>query len=189
MDNYIQLINDAVKWLHKGGIIAYPTEAVYGLGCDPFNYNTVSQLSTIKKRSMKKGFILIASEWKQVEFLTEPIDSRMLARVFDTWPGPLTWTFPISKKAPNWIIGQHLTIAIRVTAHPLAKLLCQQFGGPLISTSANQKGNPPIRDVKILRMVFGKKIRKILEDSSGSSPPSKRPTQIRDVITGKILRY
>ena len=189
MDDYIRSINDAAKWLRRGGIIAYPTEAVYGLGCDPFNYNTVAQLSTIKKRSMKKGFILIASEWKQVELLTEPIDPRTLARVFETWPGPLTWTFPISKKAPDWVIGQHPTIAIRITAHPLAKLLCQRFGGPLISTSANQKGNTPIRDIKILRMIFGKKIRKILEDPSDSSLLSKRPTQIRDVITGKILRH
>ena len=189
MNDYIQSINDAAQWLHKGEVIAYPTESVYGLGCDPFNHNTVVQLLTIKKRSMRKGFILIASEWKQVEPLTEPIDDRTLARVFDTWPGPLTWTFPISKKAPNWVIGQNLTIAIRVTAHPIAKLLCQKFGGPLISTSANQAGAPPIRDVKVLRMVFGKKIHKILEGPPISSSPLNRPTQIRDAITGDILRY
>ena len=185
MDDYTQSINDAVKCLRQGGVIAYPTEAVYGLGCDPFNHDSVAQLLTIKKRSIKKGFILIASEWKQVELLIEPIDPKALARVFDTWPGSFTWTFPASKEAPHWITGQHSTIAIRISAHPIAKLLCQRFAGPLISTSANQEGEPPIRDVKILHMVFGNKIDKILEGPLGLT---HRPTSIREAITGEIVR-
>ena len=186
MNNYIQLINDAIKQLQQGQIIAYPTEAIYGLGCDPFNHNAVTQLLMIKKRSVKKGFILIASEWKQVALLIKPIDPKTLARVFETWPGPFTWTFPASKAVPYWVSGEHSSIAIRITTHPIAKLLCQQFGGPLISTSANQENNLPIRNIKILRMVFGNKIDKILEGPIG---PLHRPTSIRNSITGKIFRY
>ena len=188
MNSYIQsvIINDAIKQLQQGQIIAHPTESVYGFSCDPFNHDAVTQLLMIKKRSVKKGFILIASEWKQVKLLTKPIDPKALERAFRTWPGPFTWTFPASEVVPYWIIGKYSSIAIRITAHPIAKLLCQKFGGPIISTSANQEDNLPICDIKTLRMMFGNKIDKIIEGPIGLL---SRPTSIRDPITGKVFRY
>ena len=185
MDDFTQSINDVVAELRLGSIIAYPTEAVYGLGCDPFNHNAVTQLLMLKKRSLEKGFILIASTWKQVASLTQPIDPKALARVFQSWPGPFTWVFPASSKVPSWIRGKHPTTAIRVTDHPIAKLLCHRFGGPIVSTSANREGENPIRNVRMFRMIFGKQINKILEGPLGLS---HRPTEIRDAITGEVLR-
>ncbi|MFW0072974.1 MAG: L-threonylcarbamoyladenylate synthase [Coxiella-like endosymbiont] len=185
MDDFIQSINDAVTELRQGGIIAYPTESVYGLGCDPFNHNAVTQLLILKKRPLEKGFILIASAWKQVATLTQPIDPKSLARIFQSWPGPVTWVFPASSEAPSWIRGKHPTIAIRLTDHLIAKLLCYRFGGPIVSTSANRKWEQPIRNVRILRMIFGNQINRILEGPIG---PSCRPTEIRDAITGEVLR-
>lgn len=185
MDDFTQSINDAVAELRQGGIVAYPTEAVYGLGCDPFNHNTVTQLLMLKKRSLEKGFILIASTWEQVAPLTQPIALKALARVFQSWPGPFTWVFPASSEVPSWIRGKHPTIAIRVTDHPIAKVLCHRFGGPIVSTSANREVEHPIRNVRMLHTVFGNQISRILEGPLGSS---QRPTEIRDTITGEVLR-
>ena len=186
MDNYTRsIINKAVEALRQGRVIAYPTESVYGLGCDPFNPHAVTQILTLKNRSIKKGFILIASEWKQIAALTQPLDPKILAQVFRTWPGPVTWIFPATAEVPYWLRGDRATIAIRVTAHPLARLLCFHFGGPIVSTSANLERQPLVRDVKMLRVIFGNKINIILEAALGAS---KRPTEIRDVITAEVLR-
>ncbi|QHG92386.1 tRNA threonylcarbamoyladenosine biosynthesis protein RimN [Coxiella endosymbiont of Amblyomma sculptum] len=178
-------VKEAAEALKRGKVIAYPTEAVYGLGCDPFNFYSVTQLLLLKNRSIKKGFILIASEWKQAEFLIRSLDPKRLSRVFSTWPGPTTWIFPTKSTAPYWIHGCHTTIAIRITAHPLSRLLCSYFGKPIISTSANFEGNSPIQDIKTLEETFGDKIDVILKGPLGSSA---RPTEIRDAVTGKILR-
>jgi L-threonylcarbamoyladenylate synthase len=175
----------AINCLHAGGVIAYPTEAVYGLGCDPFNADAVTRLLQIKHRSIKKGFILIASDWKQIQFLVEPIDPQKLVRVFASWPGPITWVFPATTEVPYWVRGEHTSIAVRVTAHPLAKALCEQYGKPLISTSANLDGYPPVRDARTLQMTFGDKLDLILPGQLGNS---RRPTEIRDAITGEIIR-
>lgn len=185
MDSYTQSIKLTVEALRQGKVIAYPTEAVYGLGCDPFNLHAVTQILSLKNRSIKKGFILIASEWKQVESFTKPLDPKIIAHVFSTWPGPITWIFPATNEVPYWVTGDHNTVAIRVTAHPLARLICRHFGGAIISTSANLEGQPPMRDLKMLRITFGKKIDVILEGTLGTS---KRPSEIRDAISGAILR-
>ena len=133
-------IDFAVKCLKQGKVIAYPTEAVYGLGCDPDNVDAVSRILQIKHRALDKGFILIASSWEQIQPLVMYLTPDLLTRVFATWPGPITWLFPASKQVPAWIRGNHDSVAVRVTAHPIARALCEQFGGPLISTSCNIAG-------------------------------------------------
>lgn len=178
-------LTDAVRCLQTGGVIAYPTEAIYGLGCDPFNSEAVTRLLQIKHRSIKKGFILIASAWEQIESLVEPIDPKALARVFASWPGPVTWIFPATAEVPFWVRGEHTTVAVRVTAHPLANALCTAFGKPLISTSANLDNFPPIRDARTLQMTFGNKLDLILSGPLGNS---YRPTEIRDARSGEIVR-
>lgn len=178
-------IDQAVSCLKEGGVIAYPTEAVYGFGCDPFNVDAVGRLLQIKNRSIKKGFILIASHWDQVQFLLQPIDPKALAQVFASWPGPYTWVFPATNDVPFWLRGDHTTLAVRITAHPVAKNLCDAYGGALISTSANQDGQPPIRDSRMLQMTFANDIDLIVEGALGDAT---RPTMIRDAITGEHLR-
>lgn len=178
-------LDEAVICLHKGGVVAYPTEAVYGLGCDPFNVDGITRLLQIKHRSISKGFILIASAWEQLEHFVEPIDPQALAHVFSTWPGPFTWAFPASKEVPSWIRGDHTTIAVRVTNHPIASALCERFDGAIVSTSANVEGHPPMRDEKMLEMALGDEIDKILPGKVGGA---MRPTEIRNAITGEVIR-
>ena len=119
-----ELSAEAVAALRAGGVIAYPTEAVFGLGCDPFNRTAVEQLCLLKQRQMDQGLILIAETFSQVEDFIAPIDNAALQRVHNSWPGPYTWVFPCSARAPKWITGTHSTIALRVTAHPIAAALC-----------------------------------------------------------------
>ena len=178
-------IERAVTCLNDGGVIAYPTEAVYGFGCDPFNVDAISKLLTIKRRSLDKGFILIASSWDQLESLVQPIQPRNLQRIMDSWPGPHTWVFPANPEVPKWLTGKHETLAIRVSNHPIVRALCQQYEGAIISTSANVEGSPPARDYRTVTMSFGDALDYIVEGKVGDQ---LKPTDIRDAVTGELIR-
>lgn len=175
----------ALKYLKQGKLIAYPTEAVYGLGCDPFNQQAVYQLLSLKQRSVNKGLILVASNWQQIIDLIKPIPPKVRQVVELSWPGPVTWVFPASEKVPPWIRGQHETIALRISSHPIIQLLCNQFEQPIVSTSANVEGQPPARDAATVITQFANKIDYLIAGELGGA---SRPTEIRDAITGKILR-
>jgi len=182
-------IDQAVKCLRKGKVIGYPTEFIYGLGCDPFNLDAVSQILQIKHRPIDKGFILIASQYQQIEPLIEPIAPPMLTTVLSTWPGPTTWIFPAKPEVPHWIRGSHKTVAVRVSNQPVVKMICEQFGRPIVSTSANIEGQPPITNFRIMQINFSKSLCAILSGQtfhSGETPP--KPTQILDAMTGEIIR-
>jgi L-threonylcarbamoyladenylate synthase len=180
-----ELIDHAAAVVRNGGIIAYPTEAVYGLGCDPFNEEAVKRLLTIKHRPLEKGLILIANSWDILEPLVQTIEPIALASAKATWPGPFTWVFPANKKTPNWVCGPHHTIAVRVTAHPIARTLCAALNAPLVSTSANLANHPALRDAASVEHVFTGKIDYIL---TGDVDRNSHPTEIRDVLTGNFLR-
>ena len=174
----------SIKLLNQGKIIAYPTEAVYGLGCDPFNEEAVNKLKQLKDRKPSQGFILIAASWSQVQDLCEPIPDEKMKLVNETWPGPTTWIFPATKKAPQWVCSNK-TIAIRITDHPLAKALCNEFGGPIVSTSANPANKTPAKTAKEVKSYFKNTVDYILEGELGTL---SNPTQIRDALTGNIFR-
>ncbi len=178
-------ILQAISTLKIGGIIAYPTEAVYGLGCDPYNQQAVTNLLQLKQRDTDKGLILLLNNWEQVWQLTTIIENTLQQRLRDTWPGAITWLLPANKQVPIWIKGEHNTVAIRMTAHPLAKQLCQQWGKPLVSSSANIAQRQPTTSVAELKQQFPTGIDYILEGSLGDLT---KPTEIRDLLTGKIIR-
>jgi len=178
-------INEAIATLHCGGIIAYPTEGVYGLGCDPFNKQAVYTLCAIKARSIDKGLILIAAEWAQLQHLILPISAKRLSVVQASWPGPITWVFPASSHAPRWICGKHASIALRITQHAMARTLCEQFGAPIVSTSANLHKALPARHVETVIQYFGRKVDTLIDAPLGQLTG---PTLVRDALTGKILR-
>ncbi|MDH5190349.1 MAG: L-threonylcarbamoyladenylate synthase [Gammaproteobacteria bacterium] len=178
-------LRKAVRVLNHGGIIAYPTESVYGLGCDPNNGSAVYRLLWLKQRSVDKGLILIASSLKQLKPYLAEIGEEYLERALMTWPGPATWLIPASNKTPHWLRGKHNTIAVRVTNHPLASALCQQFKGPVVSTSANKTGDPVTKQVDQVRQIFSDDIDFYLEGAIGDL---ERPTEIRDIMTNEIIR-
>ncbi len=176
--------NDAANALRKGRLIAYPTESIWGLGCDPFNETAILELLKLKNRDINKGLILIASNWEQIKDLTKPIDPSILQNAFDHWPGLFTFLFPASTKAPKWITGDHDSIALRITNHPIAKALCDEFGGPIVSTSANISSMPVVQNIQEAKQLFQNQVDCYVEGETGGAKPSK----IIDIITGKVLR-
>lgn len=178
-------LRSAVSTLELGGVLAYPTEAVWGLGCDPFDESAVRKLLALKQRPMAKGLILIAATIEQVEpYLTQltPAERR---QVLSSWPGPHTWVVPVDDKVPVWVKGEHASVAIRVSAHPPVQSLCKAFGGPIISTSANKAGKKPANNPLQIVCVFGNGVDYILPAALGGN---LKPSQIRDARTGAILR-
>lgn len=178
-------LREAVRHFRRGGLIAYPTEAVYGLGCDPLDRGAVERLLALKQRPVEKGLILIAADFGQLRpFVAEPC-SEIMAPVLASWPGPATWLLPPAPGLPSWLTGRHARLAVRVTAHPVAAGLCRACESPLISTSANISGRPPARSALTLRRYFKGEIDCILNGRVG---PLEQPTPIRDALTGMLVR-
>jgi len=175
----------AATHLRCGDIIAYPTEGVYGLGCNPLDQEAVLRLLALKERPTAKGLVLIAADFDQIEpYLNIPTES-MRNRVLATWPGPVTWIIPAADWVPAWLRGEHTTLAVRVTDHPDAAALCRAFGGPIVSTSANKSGLPPARTPISVRKHFSTGHVLIL---SGGLGGLHGPTAIYDASTGVRLR-
>lgn len=185
----MSLLNDqlshAITCLQQGGVIAYPTEAVFGLGCDPRNEVALRKILSIKKRSHEKGMILIAANFEQCLPWITPIPDALLARALATWPGPHTWLFPANPAVSELIRGTHPCVALRVSAHPIAKALCEGFDSAIISTSANLAGHPPAKDIATVKEYFGAVLDACVDAPLGGL---KNPSEIRDLITGKLLR-
>jgi len=178
-------LREAARLLHLGGILAYPTEAVFGLGCDPLNEQSVHRLMAIKQRSLDKGLILIGADLEQVQPYMQPMDVAVMRKVLDSWPGASTWLLPVAKWVPGWLTGRHDSIALRLTAHPLAASLCRAFGGAIVSTSANFSKRPPSRTPLQTRIRCANQPDMIL---SGTTGQLNSPTPIRDALTGHSIR-
>lgn len=178
-------LESAVAALRSGSVIAYPTEAVFGLGCDPFNEAAVARLFALKQRPSGQGVLLIAADFDQVKGFIGAVHADALTRAQATWPGPHTWVFPRSATTPPWLAGEHTGIALRVTAHPRAAQLCRAFGAALVSTSANRHGEAPAREAEQVRALFGDQLGYILDGAIGGL---ERPTPIRNAISGEFVR-
>ncbi len=188
MSSHIKMIL-ARTALEDGGVIAYPTEAVFGLGCDPMDYEAVSRVLQLKERHVRNGLILIAANIKQLEDYILPIEQLGEVRAKEiraTWPGPNTWILPCKPTVPYWLTGEHRSLAVRVTNHPVAAKICEYYGSPIVSTSANLHGRAPTRTAFETRKVFGDRVECIV---SGCVDKAKNPSVIRDGVTGKVLRF
>ena len=175
-----------IQAVQRGGVIAYPTEAVYGLGCDPAKLAAVQRVLTLKQRPAHKGLILIAADFDQLAPYLLPLDSVTHARVMATWPGAVTWILPAQPQVSPLIRGEHDTLAVRVSAHPTCRALCLRLGHPLISTSANLSTLPPARDAQAVAAQFGTLLDGIVDAPVGGQA---QPTEIRQGLTGEIVRF
>lgn len=171
-------------WLKRGGILAYPTESCYGLGCDPHCHAAVARLMRLKQRHTTKGLILIAADLRQLRpylaRLTPALEQRMRA----AWPGPHTWLVPAATTCPPWLRGDHDGIAVRVTAHADAAQLCRMAGSALVSTSANLSGRKAAKTAAQCQRLFGNRVAVI----SGRIGTRRRPSTLQDLVSGVVLR-
>lgn len=171
-------------YLRRGGLIAYPTESCYGLGCDPRNPRALQRLVRLKGRNAAKGLLLIADHFKRLQAFVRPLSAPDRARMQRSWPGPVTWVVPASIACPPLLTGGRPTIAVRVTAHAGAARLCRRLGMALVSTSANKSGQPPATSAAECRRIFGAQVRVI----EGRIGPRRRPSTLIDLATGTVLR-
>jgi L-threonylcarbamoyladenylate synthase len=171
-------------YLKSGGVIAYPTESCYGLGCDPRNPRALKHLIRLKGRSAAKGLLLIADHLKRLQPFIRSLRASDRERIQRTWPGPVTWVVPASSACSPLLTGGRATIAVRVTAHPVAAQLCRSLGMALVSTSANKSGKKPAKTAAECRRIFGARVRVI----AGRIGQRRRPSTLIDLATGTILR-
>ncbi|XXN62947.1 L-threonylcarbamoyladenylate synthase type 1 TsaC [Enterobacter ludwigii] len=175
-----------IEQLQQQAVIAYPTEAVFGLGCDPDSESAVMALLALKQRPVEKGLILIAGDYAQLEPYIADRELSVLQRerMFASWPGPVTYVVPASPHTPRWLTGRFDSLAIRVSDHPDVQALCRSFGKPLVSTSANLSGEPPCRNAEEVAQQFGSDFPVLHAETGGRLNPS----EIRDVISGELIR-
>jgi L-threonylcarbamoyladenylate synthase len=176
---------DALRaYLKQGGVIAYPTESCFGLGCDPRNVRALKRLIRLKGRSAAKGLLLIADHFKRLQPFIRPLNAGDYARMRRSWPGPVSWVVPASAACPPLLTAGRASIAIRVTAHRGAACLCRSLGIALVSTSANKSGKKPAQTAAECRRIFGAQVRVI----DGRIGQRRRPSTLIDLATGSVLR-
>jgi L-threonylcarbamoyladenylate synthase len=182
-------LNNALKILQSQGVIAYPTESVFGLGCDPDCEAAIQKILLLKQRPAHKGLILIAASIEQLEKYADfsLLTDTQLTEIKKTWPGPTTWIVPCQKNLSKLISGDFDSVAVRVTAHPIVRQICLAFAKPIISTSANLSGlEAALNSQQINNMFKNNPLLTLVIDAPVSGLST--PTQIFDASTGKRLR-
>lgn len=179
-------LSDVLRALQQEEVIAYPTEAVFGLGCDPDSEKAVNALLALKQRPWQKGLILIAANYEQLKPYVDDaaLTDSQRETIFSVWPGPVTWVIPTRPETPRWLTGSFDSLAVRVSDHPLVQQLCSQYGKPLVSTSANLSGQEPCRTTEEVRIQFGSSLPVL----AGLVGGRLNPSEIRDALTGKQFR-
>lgn len=178
------VLRRAASTVRSGGVIAYPTEYCYGLGCDPGQIPAIQAILSLKQRPRSQGLLLIAAGIDQLKGWIDLSVPAIRKRVEGSWPGPITWLVPPGPRASSWLRGNHSSLAVRVTAHVPAARLCRYIGMPLVSTSANRSGLPELRTAESVRMVLPA-VDYIVPGKVGDLGA---PTAIRDAVTGKTIR-
>lgn len=175
----------AIRIINAGGVIAYPTEAVFGLGCHPQSADAARRICALKQRSLRAGFILVADAPDRLADWIAPTveEVRRLAAESDR---PVSWVLTAGPLAGEWITGGRSTIAVRITEHPVAAALCRMAGVPLVSTSANRRRRVPARTALAVRRLFGNDVDIIVPGATGGRA---RPSEIRNGRTGAVLRH
>ncbi|WP_206485901.1 L-threonylcarbamoyladenylate synthase [Thalassotalea sp. G2M2-11] len=177
----------AVDIYQQGGIIAYPTEAVFGLGCDPDNTAAIEKLLQIKQRPKSKGLILLAANYSQllpyIDDTKIPQDKRF--SVLSRWPDGITQVMPKNRQLSTWLCGDFDSIAVRVTSQPDVVALCNQTNKPIVSTSANLSGESPAKTWQDISPELANKIDFIIK---GDTLGYHQPSTIIDALTGETFR-
>lgn len=177
-------ISLAVKRLKAGGVIAYPTESVYGLGCDASNLAAIAKLLTIKSRSYKKGLIVLVSDVEQACPLLMPLSVEQKELINQPSTRATTWLIDRHPDLSPLLVGKHNKLAVRVTGNPVARRLCELLGTPIVSTSCNVNGKPASQRVSQVRNKMLLKLDKIVNGSCCGQQPSR----IVDLASGIIVR-
>ena len=165
----------------RTGVIAHPTDTIYGLSCLANNQSAIHALADLKQRDINKGFILLSSD---IDFLLPYIDPNLdielLQKITKPVDTPTTYLVPKSDNVSSLITGDHELLAVRITSDPLISYFCENTGSALISTSANTQGNKVAKSLLELRTYFGNELDFVLPPNKYNSEPSR----IINLLTG-----
>ena len=198
---------EAARWLQKGQLLAYPTESVWGIGCDPFNQQAVEQLLAIKQRPLEKGMIVVTDSVSRLKMLLNSLNEDQRQQVLVSWRNDTdsdvnskqahTWLLPLSENLPvsipAWITGAHHSVAVRVIDHPLVQQLCRQVVsvhnpyGFVVSTSCNPSGQPPALTLSQAQAYFSDSNEQV-GYLKGETLGYQLPSQISNARTGQVIR-
>ena len=178
-------LSNAASALKADGVIAYPTESCFGLGCNPKSYKAVKRILKMKRRPYAKGLILIAHDYSQLSVYLQKLPEELLNKMTSSWPSATTWLCPAAPWVPTWLKGKHQQIAVRIPAHRIARQLCKQTGYALVSTSANLSGQRALRHYQQVDKIFTDKIDYLVQAKCGGA---KRASTIIDLITDQVIR-
>lgn len=178
-------IGQIIEVLDRGGVIAYPTEAVYGLGCRADDRAATERICALKDRRVEQGVIVLIRNLEQLADWIEPVPDKQKDKLASTWPGPVTWLIPATEHCPAWLKGRHPSLAVRQSAHPLCKQICESLDVPLVSTSANRSGQAPARSAAEAEKIFGDEVDLIIDAPLGDA---EKPSAIFDLRSGDKLR-
>ncbi|HAB51283.1 MAG: threonylcarbamoyl-AMP synthase [Ignavibacteria bacterium RIFOXYB2_FULL_35_12] len=177
----LRYVNKAVRVLKEGGIIIYPTDTVYGIGCDIFNKEALERIFTIKNDGITKLFSFVCSDLKDIAKYAKVSDYayRTMKHLL---PGPYTFILPAAKQVPKKLWTKRKTVGIRVPNHPIALKLVAELGNPIISTSTTTRKGTLIIDPVEIKSIFENQVDLMLSqgglsgklssivDLSGESP-------------------
>jgi len=175
----------AAQQIKLGGVIAYPTEAVYGLGCHPEAEQAIQRILKIKRRPWQKGLILVASSVKQVMPYLSDEGSALIGCFDEQHQHPVTWLLPAKTDVSRLLRGEHDKIAVRISSNPFIQTLCNLANSALVSTSANRVGLPEMRKVEEVRCKMGAQLDMIIAGPMGGHT---RPSSIIDAQTREVIR-
>ncbi|WP_219702438.1 L-threonylcarbamoyladenylate synthase [Marinomonas lutimaris] len=178
-------VEELADIIRQGGVIAYPTEAVWGLGCDPFNESAVRRILTLKSRPESKGLILVAGAQEELSPWLNTLDSKAALRLLSRNQTPTSWVVPDTTITPSWVRGEHQSVAIRLSQHEPVQRLCAAFKGVIVSTSANPARLEPAMSAEEVNAYFGEKVDAIFDASLGEA---SQPSQVRDILTDTLFR-
>lgn len=170
--------------LKRGGLVAYPAEACYGIGCLPRHAHALRKLIRLKKRPQNKGMIVIGNSLPQLRPLLQRPSESLAAMLENEWPAPTTFLLPCRRLPPLLRGKGRSKLAVRVPAHEGARQLCAIAGTPLVSTSCNRSGGRPCKSRREAQRLFGRDVWII----GGRIGRQKTPSRIIDAETGKRLR-
>ncbi|NDU85584.1 MAG: Sua5/YciO/YrdC/YwlC family protein [Ferrovum sp.] len=178
--------------LKGGGVLAYPTRAVYGLGCDPRSQRGLRRLLRLKQRPAHKGMIVVSDALARLQPFHMPLSSAEQARCLSRWPGGHTWLIPASRRVSGLLRGRarglgadrRPRVALRQDDYVAVQRLCHRLGMALVSTSANRSGQRPLGTTRACQRLFGHQVRVL----SGRTQRHARPSTIQDLMTGKAVR-
>ena len=169
-------IRKAAVIIRLGGVVIYPTDTVYGLGCDPANVDATRRICEIKGRA-DKPLPLACSDVETARRIVEfnPIAERLAERF---WPGPLTMVLPARVDYPIWVTHGARTLGVRVPDHQVARRLAKLSGGVIVSTSANKSGDPPPKTAQEAAEQIGGEVDLILD---AGPAPLRQPSTVIDL--------